>query len=155
MLCPKCSGSVCRRSRRKGLADRAMSLLGFLPWRCGACQTRFYARAVAIRYLYLVHCGTCGNLEVERVSRDRVVGGVWASLQRMLRMPAYRCDACRTRFFSLRRFAPVASSSFVEFNQPAVPALAHGDPGNADDSSNSPAEPAEAAQLDDSGERKL
>lgn len=109
-----------------------MSLLGFLPWRCGTCKARFYARTVAIAYLPLVHCHNCGNLEVERVSRDRVVGGGWMRLQRLLRFPAYRCDACRTRFFSLRRFKPVPSTTFVEFNQPPRTRASDSQPGGSE-----------------------
>ncbi len=130
-----------------------MSLLGLLPWRCGTCQERFFAGAVALRYLYLVHCKNCGNLETERVGRDRVLGGAWVTLQRILHFPAYRCDACRNRFFSLRKFSPVASSSFEEFNQPVQTRASDQKP--APEPAASAADAPEAAQLDDSGEHGL
>jgi len=125
MLCPDCKSAICRRSRRRGMQDRVMSAFGFLPWRCGTCQARFYSRTVAIRFLHLVHCPNCGDLDPERVGGDRVLGGMWKTVQRVLRVPAYRCEACRNRFFSLRRFRPVQATSFLEFGgDPATPKTA-------------------------------
>ncbi len=103
MLCPNCRSTVCRRSRRRGLRDNLLSLTGLRPWRCRVCQSRFFAWLVPARWVFYVHCPTCGNLDLQHVARDRVNSGVsW--LYRRLRVPAYRCDPCRRRFFSLRRF---------------------------------------------------
>ena len=40
--CPQCGGANLRRSRRRGLLERGFSLLGYLPYRCRDCQTRFF-----------------------------------------------------------------------------------------------------------------
>lgn len=114
MLCPHCKGAVCRRSRRRGNRDRIAGVAGLLPWRCQTCQTRFLARTVAVAHAGLVHCPKCGNLDLEHCGRDRVFGG-WSKVQRFLRFPAYRCDACRERFFSLRRFKPIVPTSHPEY----------------------------------------
>jgi hypothetical protein len=47
------------------------------------------------------HCPICGNRELRRISPEHVdapLGFVW----RILRVPAYRCDPCRHKYFSLR-----------------------------------------------------
>jgi len=155
MLCPDCKSAVCRRSRRRGLKDRAMSALGFLPWRCGTCQSRFFARTVAIRFLYLVHCPNCGDLDPQQLGRDRVFGGLRNSLKRILRLPAYRCEACRNRFFSLRLFQPVLPTSFVEFGgDAATPAVASPEAAG-ENMPESESSAAEAVALDDSTSRGL
>ena len=44
MLCGKCGSLKAHRSRRRGIQDSVASLIRLVPYRCGACQTRFYAR---------------------------------------------------------------------------------------------------------------
>jgi len=46
-------------------------------------------------------------MDLKTVSRDRVVEGWLRWLYRLLRVRAYRCDGCRTRFFSVRKFRPI------------------------------------------------
>jgi DNA-directed RNA polymerase subunit RPC12/RpoP len=79
-------------------------MLGMRPWRCGTCEQRFRAWLVPARYALYAHCPHCGNLDLQHVMRDRVVAGWSSGLARMLRVPAYRCDECRHRFFSMRRY---------------------------------------------------
>jgi len=70
------------------------------PWRCRTCELRFFAWSVALPFLGFAHCRRCGNLDLQRVSRDHVDG--WhAFFFRMARVPAYRCAPCRHRFFSM------------------------------------------------------
>jgi DNA-directed RNA polymerase subunit RPC12/RpoP len=86
--------------------DYVIGLTGLRPWRCSKCGRRFFARSVALRYAFTVHCQQCGNLAVHRIGREYVTGS-WLSLPRWLHAPAYRCDPCRNRFFSIRKFRPV------------------------------------------------
>ncbi len=68
------------------------------------------AFAVPLRYQRYAHCEKCGNLDLQRISRSYVTEGNFVWLGRLLHFPAYRCDPCRYRFFSLRayhRIAPV------------------------------------------------
>jgi len=58
-----------------------------------------------------VHCPTCGNLDLQQISRDRVEKAVLLGLQRLLLFPAYRCAPCRERFFSIRPYRPVKALS--------------------------------------------
>src|SRR5579862_6013597 len=103
MLCPHCRSGRCRRSKRHGLKDYAVSLFRLRPWRCKACELRFYASTVAIPFLFHVHCPKCGNLDLQRISREHVTGW-FAWLFRLVRIPAYRCAPCRERFFSTHTF---------------------------------------------------
>ena len=109
MLCPTCHSSSTRRSQRRGFRDGFWSLFGLRPWRCRTCGERFFGWRVPAGYVIYVHCSRCGNLDLQRVSRDRVVEGVFIGMQRMLHFPAYRCDACRRRFFSLRPYRRIAA----------------------------------------------
>jgi DNA-directed RNA polymerase subunit RPC12/RpoP len=61
---------------------------------------RFFAWSVALKYLRYAHCRRCGNLDLQRVSRDHV-DGWFAWLGRVMQVPAYRCGPCRSKFFSL------------------------------------------------------
>ena len=98
MLCPCCHSERCHRSRRARFADYGVGLLGFRPWRCNICNHRFYAKTVAARFWPLAHCARCGNLNLQRISREYVLGA-FAWLPRLARVPAFRCEPCRHRFF--------------------------------------------------------
>ncbi len=102
MICPLCKSRECRRSRRRNLGDYALSLAGVLPWRCSTCQSRFYAHKIPFRLLLKAHCPRCGSPKVERIASDRVEEGNLVTLQRILGVPAYRCDPCRVKFYALR-----------------------------------------------------
>jgi hypothetical protein len=54
-----------------------------------------------VRNLYYAHCGICGNLELQRISGERVPG-IAAIIGRALGIPALRCEPCRNKFFSVR-----------------------------------------------------
>jgi len=81
--------------------DFLFSAAGVLPWRCETCHTRFRARLMPLRTLFYAHCANCGNLELQRISAERVPGAR-AAFGRILRLPALRCDPCRHKFFSVR-----------------------------------------------------
>jgi hypothetical protein len=101
LVCPACHGSKTRRSKRRSVLDHLFGFGGVLPWRCGACETRFYARAVPVRSHFYAHCGICGNLELQRIAAERV-SGMSSLFWRVLRIPALRCEPCRHKFFSVR-----------------------------------------------------
>jgi hypothetical protein len=64
---------------------------------------RFYAWAVPIGYVRYVHCGMCGNMNLQRISHE-YGEGPFAWLFKLFHAHAYRCAPCRNRFFSLRRY---------------------------------------------------
>jgi len=103
MICPQCRSADCFRSHRDGFTDLMLGMFGVLPWRCHSCDKRFFARKVAMPFLRYAHCPRCGNFDLERISRDRVEDGAFVAVWRLLGFPAYRCDPCRMRFFSVRR----------------------------------------------------
>jgi len=47
--CPRCASSNLRRSRRRGILERALSLAGRLPYRCRECDLRFYFRVAPLQ----------------------------------------------------------------------------------------------------------
>jgi predicted RNA-binding Zn-ribbon protein involved in translation (DUF1610 family) len=92
--------------------DRFWSFFALRPWRCRTCGIRFYAWQVPAQLVVYVHCPRCGNLDLQRVSRERVVEDLLAPLERALHLPAYRCDPCRFRFFSVRPFRRIPALHF-------------------------------------------
>jgi len=101
MNCPECQAEACRRSRRRSTPEYLFSAMGVVPWRCLSCETRFHARAIPLRHLFYARCGLCGNLELQRITPEKVIG-VTSALGRWLKLPAVRCAPCRHNFFSLR-----------------------------------------------------
>jgi hypothetical protein len=102
VICPQCRSADCFRSRRGGVSDFLFSVGGLRPWRCHTCDFRFYARRVALAFSRYAHCPRCGNFEIDPISRDRVERASFAYLKRLMGFPAYRCDPCRERFFTVR-----------------------------------------------------
>jgi C4-type Zn-finger protein len=100
MTCPICKQGEARRSRRQTISDYVLSALGLLPWRCRQCNLRFYARLMPLSDSFHAHCPICGNLELKRISGD-YVGGPLAFAWRILQIPAFRCEPCRYKYFSL------------------------------------------------------
>lgn len=119
MICPTCHSEQCRRSRRRGPIDRLLGLSGLRPWRCHICNDRFYAWVAPLRFIFYVYCPGCGNMDMQNVARDRVASGPMSALYRLLRVPAYRCENCRKRFFSLRRSRRIRPLE-VEMGLPAA-----------------------------------
>jgi hypothetical protein len=81
--------------------DYLFGLAGVLPWRCESCEFRFHARLLPLRTFFYAHCWICGNLELQRISAERVPG-VTSFLGRVLGLAALRCAPCRHKFFSMR-----------------------------------------------------
>jgi len=46
------------------------------------------------------HCPICGNLELKRISPEHVNSPL-RFLWRLLRVPAFRCEPCRYKYFSI------------------------------------------------------
>ncbi len=60
LICPQCGSHDARRSRRRNVWERAISLLGYLPYRCRDCRTRFFRLGITPGALVL----TVGALSV-------------------------------------------------------------------------------------------
>jgi C4-type Zn-finger protein len=103
MTCPVCKSIDARRSRRQYAGDYIFSIFGVYPWRCKTCETRFHARLMTLSDSLHAHCPICGNAELQRIAADRVdtpLGFLW----RRLSIPAYRCEPCRYKYFSIRPY---------------------------------------------------
>jgi hypothetical protein len=70
------------------------------PWRCQGCNARFHARLMPLSHAFHAHCPICGNLHLKRISPD-YVNSLTSSLWRLLRIPAFRCEPCRYKYFSI------------------------------------------------------
>jgi len=46
------------------------------------------------------HCPICGNVSLKRISPD-YVNSLTGPLWRFLRIPAFRCEPCRYKYFSI------------------------------------------------------
>ena len=123
MICPRCRSVECYRSHRGGVLDFAASTTGLRPWRCMMCEQRFFAWKVATAFSLNAHCPRCGNFDLEHISRERVETGTLIALKRWLGFPAYRCDPCRFRFFSIKPFRRIVPSVA---EAPAAPAADKG-----------------------------
>ena len=110
MICPQCRSIDCFRSHREGVLDFLCTVTGLRPWRCHTCDRRFYAWRVACGFSQYAHCPRCGNFDLEHIARDRVDEGTLLFLKRFLGFPAYRCDPCRQRFFSILPFRRILPS---------------------------------------------
>ena len=120
MICPRCRSADCFRSRRAGPMDYFMRwLIRMSPWRCHTCDYRFRAQLVALRFVLYARCPRCGNFDLEHISRDRVERGTFVYLKRLLGFPAYRCDPCRERFFSVLKFRRILPSMAVGWEKPS------------------------------------
>lgn len=94
-------------------------LIRMSPWRCHTCDYRFRAQLVALRFVLYARCPRCGNFDLEHISRDRVERGTFVYLKRLLGFPAYRCDPCRERFFSVLKFRRILPSMAVGWEKPS------------------------------------
>jgi hypothetical protein len=102
MICPQCRSDNCFRSHRDGILDFVLTAAGLRPWRCHSCERRFHAWRVAAILERFAHCPRCGNFDLE--------DGTLVFVKRWMRFPAYRCDPCRHRFFSVLEFRRIVPS---------------------------------------------
>jgi C4-type Zn-finger protein len=100
MTCPICKQAGARRSRRQNLADYVISSVGVYPWRCNECHARFHARLMPLSNSLHAHCPICGNPALKRISAD-YVDSLFGFLWRKLHVPAFRCEPCRYKYFSI------------------------------------------------------
>jgi hypothetical protein len=107
------------------VTDYIWSPFDVKPWRCRTCEKRFYARRVALPFSFFAHCPRCGNLGLDRISRDRVDWGTLVAVKRWLAWPAYRCDPCRRKFFSVLPWRCILPSTIAPASL-RVPASSNG-----------------------------
>lgn len=101
MICPICKSDSARRSRRHTATDYVLSVVGVYPWRCRECRGRFFARLMPLSDSLHAHCPICGNQDLKRISPEFVTSPL-SFAGRLLRIPAYRCEPCRHKYFSVR-----------------------------------------------------
>lgn len=113
--------------------DYAIALVALRPWRCNTCEKRFFGTRVALPFLRYAHCPRCGHFDLERIAPERVTWGVLLPLKRWLGFPAYRCDPCRLKFFSVMPYRRILSSTLPVAGPMVDPVYMpmHSKPGNS------------------------
>src|ERR1700685_3319512 len=119
MICPRCRSTDCFRSPPDGVSAPVSTVAGLRPWRCHTCDHRFYSWRVPLRFSLYAHCSKCGNFDFEHISRHRVEQATLMLLKRWLGIPAYRCDPCRQRFFSVLPFRRILPSTLPAYSRPS------------------------------------
>jgi len=114
MTCPICKQLNARRSKRQTAMDYIMSMAGVYPWRCRDCHARFYARQMPLNEVLRAHCPKCGNLDLQKISPE-YVDAPFAVIWRVLRIPSYRCEPCRHKYFSILPPSRHAEDSYTAF----------------------------------------
>jgi transposase-like protein len=123
--CPACGSDRVHRSARRGW-ERLLTPLPVHAFRCHKCDHRFYGLAGgSVERIGEAHCPSCGTSELKRSSGRQVHEGLLRKLWRAVRVPAYRCDACRLTFFDLswpfhRRWARGIASLGNESGTPSA-----------------------------------
>jgi len=69
---------------------------------------------VALPFARYAHCSRCGNFDLLHITRDRVDYGTLVFVKRFLGFPAYRCDPCRQKFFSVLPHRKIVPSTLPE-----------------------------------------
>jgi hypothetical protein len=87
--------------------DFVLGVVKLRPWRCKACEGRFYAWIVPCSLIGYAHCPRCGMFHLDRISGRHITHGFLHRAKRMLGFAAYRCDPCRQRFFSIRPYREI------------------------------------------------
>jgi rubrerythrin len=91
------------------------------PWRCRTCDYRFYGRQSPLAFALYVHCPRCGRFDLQKVHRERMSGGFKRLLSTITRVPAYRCDNCRIKFYSARRYRHIVPAEMAQAREEEAP----------------------------------
>gem|GEM_PF-703548 len=132
LLCPQCHSVSCTRSRRRGVADFILSVFRLRPWRCKACESRFYAWISPVSLMLYVHCPRCGMFNLDRISSRHITQGPLHRVKRFLGFSAYRCDPCRQRFFSIRPYRQILPLGAAKKSKRSSSHLAAAQPPNVE-----------------------
>jgi hypothetical protein len=100
--CPSCGGHNLRTSKLRGFAERLQSLVGFCPFRCRQCGTRFRTLLWDLRSWKYARCPSCLGTELSRWSEHYYNAPLSVRLMVGLGATRYRCELCRQNFASFR-----------------------------------------------------
>ena len=100
--CPSCGGHSIRGSKLRGLVERIESLVGYCPFRCRQCGTRFQTLLWDVRSWRYARCPSCLGTELGRWSEHYYSAPPVVRLMVALGANRYRCELCRHNFASFR-----------------------------------------------------
>ena len=100
--CPSCGGHNLRTSKMRGLVERLRSLVGYCPFRCRQCGTRFHTLLWDFGSWKYARCPSCLGTELSHWSEHYYNAPLSVRLLVGLGATRYRCEVCRHNFASFR-----------------------------------------------------
>jgi hypothetical protein len=108
MTCPACGSCTIRLSRRQNFGELSRMAVGSYPFRCMACNQRFWANIWFWSVLKYSKCPRCLSLDLITWSHKVQHLSYWKKLQLTLGAKRHRCARCRCNFVSFRPRSPIA-----------------------------------------------
>jgi hypothetical protein len=106
LICPKCGSSSLRRSRRVDVREMTRMMMGIYPFRCNACNDRFWVSVWLFSVWKWAKCPLCLSLNLTNWPKRHYHSSLWTQLLTALGAQKQRCSRCRHNFLSFRPRSP-------------------------------------------------
>jgi len=100
--CPCCRSRKVRKSHRRSLYERILTLFGYDVLRCMDCDIRFRAHVLMPDALPYAKCPRCYRTDLSIWDPKYYRSSFLANLKILLGGNRWRCEACRCNFVSFR-----------------------------------------------------
>ena len=131
LSCPNCGSSDIRRSRRQGSAELTKMLVGNYPFRCLACNTRFWSNIWLLSAWKYAKCPKCLSLNLTSWPLRSSRPNFFQKLCVTLGAKRHRCTKCRCNFVSPRSRYPQPQKAEADIAPETLPAQAAAPPSEA------------------------
>jgi hypothetical protein len=111
LTCPACASTAIRRSRRQSVSELKNMAFGTYPFRCIACNHRFWANIWMWSVWKYAKCPKCLSLDLATWSRKSQHLNYWKKLLLTLGARRHRCPRCRCNFVSFRPRWPFSTAT--------------------------------------------
>lgn len=111
LACPDCGSGSIRLSRRQGIGERGKIALGNYPFRCLACNHRFWANIWLWSVWKYAKCPRCLGLDLTTWTYKMQHLSYWKKLLVTLGAQRHRCARCRCNFVSFRPRSPMPAAA--------------------------------------------
>jgi hypothetical protein len=101
--CPACGSRNIRGSYARGVKERLLSIMGWMPFRCRQCEVRFTAFIWDLMRWRFARCPRCLRTKLSTWSETHYIAPQRTLLLLRLGAHPYRCEFCRCNFASFRR----------------------------------------------------
>jgi len=103
LTCPGCGSESARLSRRRGLVDKLVEIVGIYALRCNDCHLRFHREVWKISDLIYAKCPRCCRMELGTWSEKYCTPSFLVRLKIYFGALRIRCERCRCNFASFRK----------------------------------------------------